>query len=329
MGLGAAIKNLAIRGSRFAVAHSPEIFMGIGTIGVVTGAVIIGKRSTKLEELLASSKEEQDKIKEYGEAGEVNGREYTQEDVKKDLFVVKKEAAIKIIKTEAPGALILIAGISCYFVAFGIMKRRQAALAVALASANKAFEEYRARVIADQGEEKDKEYLYGLKKEKIETVDPETGKKVKEEVLTSDGTGSVSRYAVRFTPQYSTEASADINYNTQLLKVAENSFNMMLPGQKKIFLNQVYAELGIDETYESRLVGWDYYADNHGDGKIQFIITEVVERDDNDPSGYHKELIVDFNVDGNVAYKLPRNSAALGMEVEDHITKAERLTEYT
>ena len=93
---------------------------------------------------------------------------------------------------------------------------------------------------------------------------------------------------------------------------------------KKVYLNEVYHELGIDETWESRMVGWDYNADNHGDGKIQFIITEIVVRDQS-ARGYHKELIVDFNVDGDIAHKLPKNPSLLGMEVDDHIGKAERV----
>lgn len=328
MSLGTAIGNIAVRVGRFAVKYSPEILMGLGTVSVVSGTVVVAKNTLKLDELLEADRKEQEKIQKYRDSGYVGKVEYTEDDAKKDLMIVKKSAAIKTVKLYAPGALLITAGIACFFGAFGILKARNGALAIALASANQAFDEYRQRVIEDQGEDKDKEYLYGLKKEKIETVDPETGKKVKEEVFVSNGNDNISRYAIRYTPEFSTEAGWDVNYNAAMLRSIEHAFNAMLPGRKKIYLSEVYKELGVEETYESRLVGWDYNADNAGDGKIMFIITEIVERDDNSATGYRKELIVDFNVDGNVAASLPRNAATLGMEVEDHVELAERATTY-
>lgn len=330
MSLGTTITNLTVRAGRFVTTHSPEIFMGLGTVATIGGTVMIARKASTTDDVLKKFKDAQDQIKEAKDTGKLpDGQEYSLDDAKHDLFIVKKDAVITYVKTFAPGALVLATGITCFFVAFGIMKKRQGVLVASLAAANKAFDEYRQRVIADQGEEKDKEYLYGLKKETIETIDPETGKKVKSESLVQTSDGMISRYAVIFTPEYATEATVDVNYNTIQLKSLQNTMNALLPSRKKIFLSEVYDELGIDQTAESRLVGWDYLADNFGDGKIEFIITECVEQDNNDPSGYRKYLIVDFNVDGNIANKLPKNAASLGMETQDHVDRADRVIEYT
>lgn len=317
--LGETIKSLGIRGARFVASHAPEILMALGTVGVVSGTVIVAKQSTKLEEELGDILDAQDDLKRHKDEFQ-NEKEY-----KKELLQIKLAAAKKVAKIYAPGTLLVVSGVVCFFGAFGMVKKQNGILAASLAAANKAFNDYRARVIKDQGEEKDKEYLYGLKREEIEVKD-ENGETKKVSALVDDKeNGVVSRYAIRFTPEFTSEASTDVNYNLMILKSAERSWNALLPARKKVYLNEIYHELGVDETWESRMVGWDYDADKFGDGKIQFIITEVVVRDDNDPLGYHKELIVDFNVDGDIAHKLPKNPQLLGMEVEDHVNGAERV----
>lgn len=317
-----SLKTVALRVTRMVVAHAPEILMGVGTIGVAAGTIVVAKQATKLEDELSEIKDAQYDLKDQKDT--MDAKEY-----KKALLAIKVAAAKKVAKIFAPGAVLVIAGVVCFFSAFGFVKKENGILAASVAAANKAFEEYRARVVEDQGADKDKEYLYGLKKEKIEveTTD-ENGntKKEKVEALVVDPEKSnISRYAIRFTPEFSGEAYPDVNNNLMILKSCERTWNAVLPSRKKVYLNEIYQELGIDETWESRMVGWDYDADNFGDGKIRFDITEVIVRDDNDPLGYHKELIVDFNVDGDIVHKLPKNPQLLGMEVEDHINGAEKV----
>lgn len=322
MALGQTITSLALRATRVISAHAPEILMAVGAVSVTAGAVTVATQTTKLEDALGDIREAQEEHK--AKYGLMDPKEY-----KKELISIKLAAAKKVAKIYAGPVLLIAGGMTCFFSAFGIMKRRQGVLVASLAAANKAFEEYRARVIEDQGEDKDKEYLYGLKKTKVtKEITDENGKKKKvtEDVFVSDAP-IISRYAIKFTPEFASEASDDINYNIALLKSMQTSWNALFPSRKKVFLNEIYHELGVDETLESRLVGWDYNADEHGDGKIHFILIQTVVYDKNDPMGYHKELIVDFNVDGDIAHKLPKNPALLGMEVEDHIIKAERVCE--
>lgn len=321
MALG-KVGTFALKIGRVISAHAPEILMGIGAISVTAGAITVATQTTKLEDALSDIRDAQAAHKE--KYGLMDPKTY-----KKELTAIKLAAAKKVAKIYAGPALLLGGGMICFFSAFGILKKRNGVLVASLAAANKAFEEYRARVVADQGEDKDKEYLYGLKKKTItkEVVD-ENGKKktVKEEVFTSEAP-IISRYAIRFTPEFSTEAYDDVNTNKNMLRSIQNAWNAVLPSRKKVFLNEIYHELGIDETMESRLVGWDYNADEHGDGKIKFIFTEIIVYDQNDPRGWHDEVIVDFNVDGDIAHKLPKNPAMLGMEVEDHILRADRVCE--
>lgn len=320
MALGQTITSLVLRAGRVISAHAPEILMAVGAVSVTAGAVTVATQTTKLEDALSDIREAQEEHK--AKYGLMDPKEY-----KKELVAIKLAAVKKVAKIYAGPVLLISGGMTCFFSAFGIMKKRQGVLVASLAAANKAFEEYRARVIEDQGADKDKEYLYGLKKKTItsEVVD-ENGKKKKvtEEVFEQDAS-MISRYAIRFTPEFTAEAVDDITTNEAVLGSIQSYWNSILPARKKVFLNEIYHELGIDETMESRLVGWDYDNDEHGDGKIKFEIIRTIVYDANDPHGWHKELIVDFNVDGDIAHKLPKNPAMLGMEVEDHILRAERI----
>ena len=313
-----SIKSFMIRAGRAIADHAPEILMAVGTVGVATGTVMIAKQSMHVEENLIEFADAQEDLKEHKDQFP------DEKSYKKELMQIKLAAAAKAAKIYAPGAILVASGVICFFAAYGKIKKENATLAASLAAANEAFKKYRQRVIADQGEDKDKEYMYGVKKQKIQTVD-ENGEVKEEEAFVLEDE-SISRYAVRFTPEFTTEASTDINYNLMVLKACEKTWNAMLPSRKKVFLNEIYNDLGYDQTRESRRAGWDYNADKFGDGKIRFIITQIVVRDDNDPLGYHKELIVDFNVDGDIAQNLPDNPAMLGMEVDDHIMKATRVT---
>lgn len=320
-----AIKNIAIRSSRAVAAHTPEILMALGTVGVVGGTVLIAKASSKLEDELSDIKDAQKDIIDRKE-------EYADDKTyKKDLLMIKKAAALKVAKLFAPGVALTAAGIVCFFAAFGKVKKENGILAASLAAANKALEDYRARVVEDLGVDKDLEYMYGLKKEKIqkEVIDENGEKKiVEEEVFTSDGSKPfISRYAIRFTPEFSTEASTDINYNRRVLEFAEKKFNTALAGRKKVFLNEMYEQLGVDETSESRRAGW-IYDKKGGDGKIHLIVIKITVKDVTSPLGYHEELIVDFNVDGDIMSTLPKNPSLLGMEVDDHINDAVRVVDF-
>ena len=156
-----SLKCLCVRGLRCMAAHAPEILMGLGTVGVVTGTVVIAKQSLKLEDALQEINDMQYELKAMKD--QMDEKKY-----KKELLQIKKAAALKVAKMYLPGAALVTAGMVCFFAAFGKVKKENGLLAASLAAANKAFEEYRQRVIEDQGQDKDREYLYGLKKETIE-----------------------------------------------------------------------------------------------------------------------------------------------------------------
>ena len=321
MSLAKTLTTVAVRVGRVLSAHAPEILMATGTVCVAAGTVVTAVQTTKLDNELYEIQEAQNDLKRHKEEFP-SKHEYN-----KELFQIKKAAALRVAKIYAGSTLLVTGGVVCFFAAFGIMKKRQAVLVASLAAVEKAFEEYRARVIEDQGADKDMEYYYGLKKTQV--TKEITDEKGKTKTVTEEGyiqdRPAVSRYAVRFTPEFSTEASDDVVWNKNFIKSLESTLNAMLPSQKNIWLDYVYDQMGIDITAESRRVLWHW--DKHSPcGKIQLKTIEIIEPDVNDPLGWHKEIIVDFNVDGELIDILPKNPQALGMEVDDHISSAERIS---
>ena len=158
------------------VKHAPEILMGVGAVSFV-GTVVVASRATiKAQDILYDHHEKLDDIKQ-AEAMEV----YTAEDAKTDKIKVYTQTTLAMVKDYAPAAGLGVLSMTCFFGAFGIIKKRYTTLAIAYNALSESFALYRKRVIEDKGEEADLYYLTGQKAKEI-TVKDEEGKKKKVKV---------------------------------------------------------------------------------------------------------------------------------------------------
>lgn len=285
--------------------HSPEILMGAGIVGVVTSAVMACKATLKLDDVLADSKETVDKIHEVSENPDMiaDDKEYTEDDMKKDLTIVYTKAGLKVAKLYAPA--IVVGGVSIAAIISGhrIMRKRNIALAAAYTAVDKSFKEYRGRVIDKFGKELDKELKYDIKtKEVEETVVDEKGKekKVKKTVDTV-GQKINSPYA-KFFDESCRGWTKDPEYNLMVVRDAQDYANRLLKTKGHLFLNEVYDLLGIQRTTAGQIVGWIYDEENpNGDNYIDFGIYDLHdEANRNFVNGYERTILLDFNVDGDI-----------------------------
>ena len=78
--------------------------------------------------------------------------------------------------------------------------------------------------------------------------------------------------------------------------------NDLLKAQGYLFLNDVYKALGLEPTKAGQIVGWVYNPDNPvGDNYVDFGIYDVSnERKRAFVNGYEENILLDFNVDGNI-----------------------------
>ena len=291
--------------------HSPEILIVTGVVGVVVSTVMACRATTKVGEIIDQTKDKIEKIHEVEEKESASG-EYTKEDVRKDLTIVYAQTGIGFMKLYAPSVIVGALSITSILASNNILRKRNVALSAAFASVAKEFKEYRGRVIERYGEDVDRELKYDLKAKKFDDVitDPETGKdkKVKKNGYSVDPS-KISGYARFFEKYYTDEKGnqvlnpnweSNIEYNLMFIKSMENYANDLLKVKKRLFLNEVYEMLGIPATKAGQIVGWVYNPDDESiDNYVDFgPYSSAISFDDADK--FDREILLDFNVDGNI-----------------------------
>lgn len=283
-----------------AIKHSPEILAGVGVVGVVGSLVMACKATTKLSDVLEESKEQLDKIKEVA-ADPAYEEKYSQDDAKKDTTITYVQTAMKVTKLYAPSVILCASSLGCLLASNNILKKRNAALSAAYMTVDKSFKEYRKRVADRFGEEVEKEIRYNIKAEEITKVD-EDGNEVTETVKVMNGTDDPNSYSdyARFFDESCAAWQNDAEYNLTFLKAQQQYANDLLKARGRLFLNEVYRMLGIDETKAGQVVGWVYNPDNPtGDNFVDFGIYNMQrERVRAFVNGYEPNILLDFNVDG-------------------------------
>jgi hypothetical protein len=282
--------------------NSPALLLGIGVIGATTSVVLACRATLKLNDLLEEGNEHLEKADEAKDKLE-------EEELKKAKFGVQLQTAIKIARLYAPSALLLTGSIACLAGSHVILQKRNASLIAAYTVVSKGFSEYRARVIADQGKEKDFEYRFG-KDEREFAVEGETGT----DVVTAKGPDqdaikhktqwTYARVFDRSNPNWNDTPMANQNF----IHMVESSMNRKLLINGYVFLNDVYEALGFPKTQAGQQVGWVINPkEGEGDGLVDFgVWNEGTYKGLEWISGQRDALLLDFNVDGPVVKHFPK-----------------------
>lgn len=281
--------------------NAPTIMTVGGIVGGVTATIFACKATIKAQEVLEDSMKDISDLKEAKEE-EVEG-------AGKELAKVYLKTGLELAKLYGPS--IIIGGASIYSVmaAHGVMRRRNASAIAAYSTVAGTLAKYRERVVESLGEEKDLEFLHGIKTEKVdgEIIDEKTGKrkKIKEEVKVIDISDGYqpSQYA-KFFDDSCAEWTREPEYNMSYILAQQAHANDMLKSRGHIFLNEVYDMLGMPRTKAGAIVGWVWDKPGEGDGFVDFNIFNVRRQENRDfVNGYESCILLDFNVDG-VIYDL-------------------------
>lgn len=283
--------------------HSPEILVVTGVVGTVASAVMACKATTKIDEVLAETKDNIDKTKDYVE-NKGFSEKYTEEDYKKDLTIFYAKGGLELVKLYAPSVALGALSITAILSGHNVLRKRNVALAAAYATVEKGFKEYRGRVVERFGEELDRELKYNIKAKEVEetTVDEKTGEeKVTKKTVNVADPNNYSTYA-RFFDDGCTGWTKDPEYNLMFLKNQQRYANDLLKSRGHLFLNEVYDTLGIPRTKAGQVVGWIYDEEYpNGDNFVDFGIYDLYNEKARDfVNGYEKTILLDFNVDGDI-----------------------------
>lgn len=294
------------RGGLILKKYSPEILTAAGVIGTVGSTVLACKATLKVEDILDEAKKKSNLINAVHN-GEIEvDAEYTDKDYSKDLLVNRTQTAVKLIKLYGPAISLGALSITAILGGQHILRKRNVAVMAAYKLCEESFNNYRSRVKDELGEEKDRQFYYGM-----------TEETVKDKVKSKDGKTKTVTKKVEKAPDhlYSQYArffdEANINWdkspeqNMYFLKMVQNQMNDKLKARGHVFLNEVYDALGFDRSEAGQLVGWVWNRDNTameaGDGYIDFGIF-----DGNDyakrafVNGDERSILLDFNIDGMI-----------------------------
>ena len=294
-------RNLHKFGFKFK-KHSPEILAVAGVVGIVASGVMACKASTKLSGVIEETTEQLNQVHDYVEQNGYSDK-YTEEDSKKDTAIIYTQTAVKLVKLYGPAVILGTLSITAMLTSNKILRKRNIALAAAYTTVDKAFKDYRGRVIERFGEELDRELKYNLKSKEIEeVVTDENGEETSvKKTVKAMNPNDISEYA-RFFDESCSSWNKSQFHNQMFLKQQQNYANDLLKSQGYLFLNDVYKMLGMDVAPYGQVVGWIYDEKNPvGDNFVDFGLYDL-----NDEAkrlfinGRERTILLDFNVDGNI-----------------------------
>lgn len=292
--------NTTVRKTGFKLRkYSPEILVVAGIVGTVVSAVMACKATTKISDILETTRDDIDTIHNFKPDTE-SEETYSEEDMKKDLTIVYIQTGIKFVKLYTPAVLLGAVSIVSILTSNNILRKRNVAIAAAYATVDRGFKEYRNRVIERFGEKVDKELKYNIKAKKVDTISNEDGKEEKvDKVMDVIEPNTYSIYA-RFFDDGCTGWEKNAEYNLSFLRIQQQYANDLLRSRGHLFLNEVYDMLGIPRTKEGQAVGWIYDPDDDTrDNFVDFGIYDATrEATRNFVNGYERTILLDFNVDG-------------------------------
>lgn len=311
----------------FGKKNSPEILLVAG-IGFGIATVVTACRATiKAQEVLEDTEIQIGQVHRAAKEAEKGTLDYSKDDEKKDTIIVYTKMSWRLVKTYAVPIALGAASVGCILTSHGIMRKRYLGMVAAYTAVDKAFKDYRKRVIAELGEDKDREYRGLIASEVIETKEGEDGEVITETKRYLDfdpnGMSPYSRifYGSDAAEKFGGEGNPNFvtNYpeqNKYFLHQQQEYFNSLLQsrahkdpktGKRRggwLFLSEVYKGLGFDPSQASQEVGWIYDEVNPiGDNYVDF----GMYRDDiqtwNFINGKEDAILLDFNVDGYILDK--------------------------
>ena len=217
--------SLVKKAERLIISNSPTILTAIGVTGTLTTAYFTGSASFKAAEVIRQCRLEAD----------ISTDPKLEPDFKGDFKSVWK------LYIPAAGTAILT--IACIVCSNRIGTRRAAAMATAYAISEKAFTEYKEKVVEKIGDTKEQRLRDELAQDRIDR------NPVGDREVIIAGSGQVLCFD-EFTSRYFTSSMEE-------LKKAQNEVNYKMLHDTYASLTDFYDEIGLAKTTYSDQVGWN------------------------------------------------------------------------
>jgi len=238
------LKILGKQASKIVGDNSPAILTAIGVTGVLTTSYFTGKASFKAAEIIkqeaAKKYVEEQKTKDLEDFSDIRHDKSWDERVAESLTLQDKiNCTWKLYIPAAASAGLTIAAVIS---ANTIGSRRTAAIASAFAISERAFDEYKAKVVEKVTEKKREEINNELAQDR---VDKNPISKSTIVMISYGGELCYDEYSKRY-----------FNSDVETIKKAQNDLNYTIIHNGYASLSEFYDLLGLPPTGFSDEVGW-------------------------------------------------------------------------
>lgn len=230
---------LAKQAEKFTTDHSPQILTGIAVAGTITTAVLTGKAS----------------IKAYNH---IKYETMLRDDAGEPYYPTAQDKVAWTWKLFVPPFIAGATTVAATIAATQIGTRRGAALAAAYAVSEKAFTEYKEKVVEKLGENKERAVRDDIAQDRVKN-NPVT------EHIVSGG-GKVLCYEP-YTGRY-------FMSDMEALKKAQNDLNYLVLNNYYASMSDFYDLIGLDRTKVSDDMGWN------SDKMLELSFSTVLSDDD-------------------------------------------------
>lgn len=268
--------------------HAPKILFVAGMVGFGATVAASSKAGVDAKPVLDDIREEMHDIATHTNPS-------TRERQLATLSVGRTHGA-KLVKIYAPTIVLGAVTVLCLTKSHNILTSRNVALTAAFGSLEKAYREYRARVVDHLGEEMDTMFAHNAGPKEVLTYDSK-GNPVVQNVIRGDKDAD-SLYSFFF-DETNRCWDKDPGYNRTFLDNQQTWWNLELKAKGIVFLNDVLKSIGFEPTPEGQLVGW-VYDSKDGDGYVDFGFNRYPDF----VAGYERSVRLEFNVDGLVLDKI-------------------------
>lgn len=290
--------------------YSPEISLAVGLVSFVGTVVVACKQTLKAEDTVHFRLKKIEEIHEEKEASDnqvvdENGCvvEYSDELYKKDLQIQYGKLALEVARDYAPVIALGAISLTCIIVSRNITHKRYLNAVAAFNAVSAAFNEYRQRVIEEEGEVMDRHYRYGTEIEtvKVAEIDENGNVKEVEKKMEKTGTGKIpADDTARFFSEGNPRWDRNPEFSMMFLRAQQNFANDILRTRGHIFLNEVYDMLGFSHTQAGAILGW---VKGMGDDFVDFGLYDPQKAKDF-VNGNDDSILLEFNHDGPIWDKI-------------------------
>lgn len=215
---GNFMKKSVTKTGKFWQKNGSKIMHVTGLVADPAATVVACVQTRKLDKVLAPHTEEIEKIR--------STKDENPDTYGGDLAKAYASAAGDIAKLYAPVAILEGISVGCRIGDHHHLKNELLKQTASCVAITEAYNQYRSRVIKDQGYEKDFEYATGCKVKVEEHVDPETGEITKKRVIEGKPENTIGSISFVFddrSPLWSNNAQQNLSTIIGLQNIANNN----------------------------------------------------------------------------------------------------------